>query len=217
MKKNKGITLIGLILTIIIMLILIGVIIRILLDGKFFENVEKAGDKYVTSAGDEASNTTVTIGGEQYNSIEDYLKSIQRIKVTVKLYDEINEVDAGTGTAVLKDTATLNSENLALPTGYELYSGIDSSVENPTVTIEDGKATENEYTVKIIKRKNNNIVIENVVGLNKMRLFLNEKYILKNNIDLSGYSQWTPIGWTDSDDAEFKGELDGDRKNYIYT
>lgn len=217
MKKNKGITLIGLILTIIIMLILIGVVIQILINAKFFEDAEKAGDKYVTSSGDEASNTTVTIGGKQYDSIDDYFGSNKKIKVTIKLYDEINEVDAGTGTAALEETAVLNSENLVLPTGYELYSNIDSSVENPTVTIEDGKATENEYTVKIIKRKNNNIVIENVLGLNKMRLFLNEKYILKNNIDLSGYSQWTPIGWTDSDDAEFKGELDGDRKNYIYT
>ena len=99
MKKNKGITLIGLILTIIIMLILIGVVIQILINAKFFEDAEKAGDKYVTSSGDEASNTTVTIGGKQYDSIDDYFGSNKKIKVTIKLYDEINGVDAGTGTA----------------------------------------------------------------------------------------------------------------------
>ena len=99
-----------------------------------------------------------------------------------KLHDEINGVDAGTGTAVLEETAVLNSENLVLPTGYELYSNIDSSVSNPTVTIENGKATENEYTVKVIKRNNNNIVIENVIGFNKIHLFLNEKYVLANEI-----------------------------------
>lgn len=212
MKKNKGITLIGLILTIIIMLILIGVVIQILINAKFFEDAEKAGDKYVTSSGDEASNTTVTIGGKQYDSIDDYFGSNKKIKVTIKLYDEINGVDEGTGTAVLEETAVLNSENLVLPTGYELYSNIDSSVSNPTVTIENGKATENEYTVKVIKRNNNNIVIENVIGFNKIHLFLNEKYVLANDIDLSEYNQWTPIGWTDSDDVEFTGELDGNGK-----
>lgn len=212
MKKNKGITIIGLILTIIIMLILIGVVIQILINGKIFEDAEKAGNKYITSSGDEASNTTVTIGGKQYDSIDDYFGSNKKIKVTIKLHDEINGVDAGTGTAVLEETAVLNSENLVLPTGYELYSNIDSSVSNPTVTIENGKATENEYTVKVIKRNNNNIVIENVIGFNKIHLFLNEKYVLANDIDLSEYNQWTPIGWTDSDDVEFTGELDGNGK-----
>lgn len=212
MKKNKGITIIGLILTIIIMLILIGVVIQILINGKIFEDAEKIGNKYITSSGDESSNTTVAIGGKQYNSIEDYFGNNKKIKVTIKLYDEINGIDAGTGTAILEETAVLNFENLVLPTGYELYSNIDNSVSNPTVTIENGKATENEYTVKVIKRNNNNIVIENVVGFNKIRLFLNEKYVLKNNIDLSEYSQWTPIGWTDSDDLEFTGELDGNGK-----
>lgn len=104
MKKNKGITIIGLILTIIIMLILIGVVIQILINGKIFEDAEKAGNKYITSSGDEASNTTVTIGGKQYDSIDDYFGSNKKIKVTIKLHDEINGVDAGTGTAVYGNT-----------------------------------------------------------------------------------------------------------------
>ena len=214
LNKQNGITLIALVVTIIVMLILVAVTISIVMNGGLFEKAGKAtGDtKNVMNAEKTLSNGQITIDGNQYNSIDEYLGSDKKIKVTVKLYDEINGVDAGTGIAVLEETAVLNSGNLALPTGYELYSNIDSSASNPTVTIENGKATENEYTVKIIKRNNNNIIIENAVGFDKIRSFLNEKYILANNIELSEYSQWTPIGWTDSEDVEFTGELDGNGK-----
>lgn len=214
MKENKGITLIALVITIIVMLILVGVVIRILIDNKLIESTGNAVNKYITTSEDESNNTTMIIEEGIYNSIDEYLEQDKTgIKVSVKLYDEINETDAGTATAILQKTAVLSSENLVLTNGYEFYSNVDSSAVNPTVVIENGKATQNDYTVKVIKRNNKgNIIIENTTAFNKIRLFMDEKFVLANNIDLSEYSVWTPIGWTDSDDIAFTGELDGNGK-----
>ena len=136
------------------------------------------------------------------------------IKVSVSLYDAINEQESGNAIAILEETSALNQDNLLLPEGYYLYSTKDNTIVNPTVTIENGKPTEQNYTVKIFRRnQNGNIIIENITGFNKIASDLAEKYVLAQNIDLSANSLWTPIGWTDDEDLEFTGEFDGDGNN----
>lgn len=150
--------------------------------------------------------------GKRYNSIDEYMEERKKngIKVTVSLYDAINEKECGTATAVLDETAVLSQSNLLLPEGYNLYSSKDSSIINPTVIIENGKATEQNYEVKIFKRnQNGNIIIENITGFNKIPSDLSEKYVLANDIDLSANSLWNPIGWIDDEEREFTGEFDG--------
>ena len=44
MRKNKGVTLITLIITIIVLLILVGVSINLIIKGDLFDNAEKAVD-----------------------------------------------------------------------------------------------------------------------------------------------------------------------------
>lgn len=114
----------------------------------------------------------------------------------------------------MEGTSILNQDNLFLPEGYYLYSTKDSSIVNPTVTIKNGKPTEESYMVKVFKRnQNGNIIIENVTGFSKISSNLAEKYVLANNIDLSQYDLWTPIGWTETEDLALTGELDGNGKN----
>ena len=114
----------------------------------------------------------------------------------------------------MEETSILNQDNLFLPEGYYLYSTKDSSIVNPTVTIKNGKPTEESYMVKVFKRnQNGNIIIENVTGFSKISSNLAEKYVLANNIDLSQYDLWTPIGWTETEDLALTGELDGNGKN----
>lgn len=213
---QRGITLIALIITIIVILILVTITILMAINGGLFKQAGNATKEThnAINAERELANEAITIGNTYYNSIDEYFaNNKQSIRVSVKLFDEINEKDVGVGTAILEETAILSSENLILTDGYELYSSIDNSISNPTVTIENGKATENSYTVKIIKRNSNgNIIVENATAFNKVRSFLNEKFVLANNIDLSEYSLWTPIGWTDSEDVPFTGELDGNGK-----
>ena len=73
MKKNKGITLIALIITIIVMLILVAVSVNVLIKSNLIGTAEKAVDKYKTASEEEANGGAITIDGEKYDSIEDYV------------------------------------------------------------------------------------------------------------------------------------------------
>ena len=76
MRKNKGITLIALIITIIVMLILVAVSVNILIKSNLIGTAERAGDKYKTATEEEANGGTIEINGKKYNSIEDYMEEI---------------------------------------------------------------------------------------------------------------------------------------------
>ena len=72
MKKNRGITLIALIITIIVMLILVAVSISVALNTGLFKSASDATKNWKT-AQEEESNMPIEIGGKKYNSIEEYL------------------------------------------------------------------------------------------------------------------------------------------------
>jgi hypothetical protein len=55
MKGQKGITLVALIITIIVMLILVAVSITVAIDGGLFDKAEQAGQDYKDAAEDEAA------------------------------------------------------------------------------------------------------------------------------------------------------------------
>ena len=73
MRKNKGITLIALIITIVVMLILVAVSVNVLINSNIIGQAEKAAKGYKTAYEQESNIGQVTIGGKTYNSIEDYL------------------------------------------------------------------------------------------------------------------------------------------------
>ena len=73
MRKNKGITLIALIITIVVMLILVAVSVNVLINSNIIGQAEKAAEGYKTAYEQESNIGQVTIGGKTYNSIEDYL------------------------------------------------------------------------------------------------------------------------------------------------
>ena len=75
LNKQKGITLIALVVTIIVMLILVAVTISMAINGGLFEKAGKAtGDtKNAMNAEQAVANGQITIGGITYASIDDYL------------------------------------------------------------------------------------------------------------------------------------------------
>ena len=79
MKKNKGITLIALIITIIVMLILVAVSVNLLIKSNLIGTAEKAVDKYKTASEEEANGGTIEINGKKYASIEDYIEGKETI------------------------------------------------------------------------------------------------------------------------------------------
>ena len=72
MRKNKGITLIALIITIIVMLILVGVVVTVVIQSNLLGTAKTAGDKYKTAYEEEGNMSKVTINGEEYNSLDEY-------------------------------------------------------------------------------------------------------------------------------------------------
>ena len=76
MKKNKGITLIALIITIIIMLILVAVTVSIIINTGILGKAKKAKDDTQSAYAEESRlGDSVNIGGTVYNSIDDVVNS----------------------------------------------------------------------------------------------------------------------------------------------
>ena len=76
MRKNQGITLIALIITIIVMLILVGVVVTVVIQSDLLGTAKTAGDQYKTAYEEESNMSGVTINGKQYGSIEEYMEDI---------------------------------------------------------------------------------------------------------------------------------------------
>ena len=73
MKNNKGITLVALIITIIVMLILVGVTLSILINSNVIGKAKKAVDDTNSAYGDESNfgeELTINVDGNEYTSID---------------------------------------------------------------------------------------------------------------------------------------------------
>ena len=80
MRKNKGITLIALIITIIVMLILVGVVVTVVIQSDLLGTAKAVGDKYKTAYEEESKMSGVTINGKQYKSIEEYMEGLEAVE-----------------------------------------------------------------------------------------------------------------------------------------
>lgn len=78
-KKQKGITLVALIITIIVMMILVGVSVSMIINSDLLGTAKRAGGAYTENAGNEANLGEITIDGITYASVEDYLAGNPKI------------------------------------------------------------------------------------------------------------------------------------------
>ena len=92
MKKNKGITLIALVITIIVMLILVVVTIRISTNGGLFDYAGKAARETKDAIADEKdiADGKITIGGVRYNSIDGYIASLSEEHGWIRAGDTVS-------------------------------------------------------------------------------------------------------------------------------
>ena len=88
-NKEKGITLIALIITIIVMLILVGVVVTVVIQSNLLGTAKIAGDKYKGAYEDESNMNEVTVNGEKYDSIDEYLYG-RKISVVAKTGEYVN-------------------------------------------------------------------------------------------------------------------------------
>ena len=112
MERNKGITLIALIITIIVMLILVAVSVNILIKSNLIGTAEKATNKYKTASEEESKGGVIEIDGKKYNSIEDYIN--------------LSSINIPGGTRVTESTEyKVGDKTAIIPAGFTV-SGIDS-------------------------------------------------------------------------------------------
>ena len=132
MRKNKGITLVALIITIIVMLILVAVSVNILIKSNLIGIAEKTTDKYKTASEEEGNSGVIEIDGKKYNSIEDYMAGKEKLP------------DIKAGERASKNS---NYNGVTIPKGFTV-SGINSeqNVDNGLVIYDIPEGTTPDWS-----------------------------------------------------------------------
>ena len=151
-NRNKGITLIALIITIIVMLILVGVVVTVVIQSNLLGTAKTAGDKYKTAYEDESNMSEVTINGEKYASIEDYINNNPMSSIKIKM--EVTHED----TAVTADGTNIKSieHGAPIPVGYSYVAG----EKNTGVVIQDDTTSDQFVWVPVLQNQKIKIEIE---------------------------------------------------------
>ena len=131
-NRNKGITLVALIITIVVMLILVAVSVNILIKSNLIGTAEKTVNKYKTASEEEANGGVIEIDGKKYNSIEDYMAGKEKLP----------DIKAGE-----RATANSNYKGAVIPKGFTV-SGIstEQDVDNGLVIYDIPEGTTADWS-----------------------------------------------------------------------
>jgi len=105
LSKSRGITLVALIITIILMLILVGVSIQVAINSDLIGTAEDAAQRTENAYISESTTGSLTIGDTEYSSIEEYLELLEYEQNMPEFVETIEDC---------KDT----SKKYVLPDGY---------------------------------------------------------------------------------------------------
>ena len=132
MERNKGITLVALIITIVVMLILVAVSVNVVIKSNLIGTAEKTVNKYKTASEEEGNNGVIEIDGKKYNSIEDYMAGKEKLP----------DVEAG-----VRAETNSNYKGATIPKGFTV-SGIKSeqTIEGGLVIYDIPKDTTVDWT-----------------------------------------------------------------------
>ena len=134
-REEKGITLVALIITIVVMLILVAVSINILVNSNLIGHAEKTGDAYAGAIKNEEKlgNDGITINDKEYASIDDYIESRKPLPEGAgKKFTETKEYTDGTKTAVIPGGFTVSGirKETTIDEGLVIYLIPDDEIEN---------------------------------------------------------------------------------------
>ena len=134
--KNKGITLIALIITIVIMLILVAVSVNIIINSNIIGQAEKAAEGYKTAYEQEANGREIEINGKKYGSVEEYLAEKEKLP----------EIEAGTRATEPSEYKS-NNKTAVIPAGFTV-SGIstEQSIDGGLVIYDIPEGTTVDWT-----------------------------------------------------------------------
>ena len=132
MERNKGITLVALIITIVVMLILVAVSVNVIIKSNLIGTAEKTVDKYNKVAEEEGNSGLIEIDGKKYNSIEDYMAGKEKLP----------DIKAGE-----RATENSNYNGVTIPKGFTV-SGIstEQKVDNGLVIYDIPEGTTPDWS-----------------------------------------------------------------------
>ena len=85
-KKQTGITLVALIITIIVMLILVGVSVQVLIDSDLIGTAQNAGSETEQAYEAEGSNSEIKVNGKTYGNA-----TIETVKEIIEEYSNMED------------------------------------------------------------------------------------------------------------------------------
>ena len=134
-REEKGITLVALIITIVVMLILVAVSINVIVNSNLIGYSEKTGDAYSGAIKNEENfgNDGITINDKEYASIDDYIESRKPLPEGAgKKFTETKEYTDGTKTAVIPGGFTVSGirNETRIDEGLVIYLIPDDEIEN---------------------------------------------------------------------------------------
>ena len=149
MKKQNGITLIALIITIIVMLILVGVTVTVALNGGLFTTAKEAAKGTETERNKEIalSGEEVEIDGIVYASMEDYLNNNPKLPDDWTVATDEERVAAWPTETVKNENVTAIKEQttnkiIPLPKGFQVSLVEGENTIEKGVVIKDSKGNE---------------------------------------------------------------------------
>ena len=151
-KKQKGITLIALIITIIVMLILVGVTVTVALNGGLFTTAKEAAKGTETERNKEIalSGEEVEIDGIVYASMEDYLNNNPKLPDDWTVATDEERVAAWPTETVKNENVTAIKEQttnkiIPLPKGFQVSLVEGENTIEEGVVIKDREKIPNEF------------------------------------------------------------------------
>ena len=134
-REEKGITLVALIITIVVMLILVAVSINVIVNSNLIGYSEKTGDAYSGAIKNEENfgNDGITINDKEYASIDDYIESRKPLPEGAgKKFTETKEYTDGTKTAVIPGGFTVSGirKETTIDEGLVIYLIPNDEIEN---------------------------------------------------------------------------------------
>ena len=171
MKKNKGITLIALVITIIVMLILVGVTISMAINGGLFSKAGEAAGTVNNALIEEGqlSSSGIEINGNWYESIDDYIKesssneNVEPIEIIITGDSSVHVRDTITLAVQSNQGTILEEYEVVWTSSNEEVASVNNGVVSGGSLLETMEETEVTITAKL--KKDNNIVATATKGI----------------------------------------------------
>jgi len=150
-RKENGITLVALIITIIVMLILVGVSVQVVINSNLIGTAQDAANRTETAYEEEGSNGEITVGDKTYLSIEDYIAKKEKYEIAITSAEQIYAL----GRLINKNTCAV--------AGLTSYSGSEQEATDLSLFEIPEEYTTNEQKIAFLQTTSygleNNIIV----------------------------------------------------------